>query len=98
MVEQPAVNRLLSKVMTKDNRKYADRRKYLIEAVSKRRKAVRDKALEYKGGKCEICGYSKCVQALEFHHLDGNKKDFGVSSKGFQDLGIKSFKRLINAC
>jgi hypothetical protein len=33
-----------------------------------------------KGGKCSICGYNKCMQALEFHHLDPNQKDIGVST------------------
>lgn len=27
-------------------------------------------AIEYKGGKCESCGYDKCPDVLEFHHLD----------------------------
>lgn len=22
------------------------------------------------GGKCQICGYSKCINALEFHHIE----------------------------
>ena len=26
------------------------------------------------GGKCQVCGYNKCVAALEFHHL-GEKKE-----------------------
>lgn len=33
-----------------------------------------------KGGKCSICGYDRCIQALEFHHLDVTKKDIGVST------------------
>lgn len=28
------------------------------------------------GGCCGICGYEKCTQALSFHHLDPNQKDF----------------------
>jgi hypothetical protein len=32
-------------------------------------------AIEYKGGKCETCGYNKCANALEFHHLDPSTKD-----------------------
>jgi hypothetical protein len=28
------------------------------------------KAVEYKGGKCIICGYNKSIRALQFHHLD----------------------------
>ena len=68
--------------MTKDKRKYRDRAEYLKQAVDKRRKKMRSMAIGYKGGKCQLCGYDKCAQALEFHHLDRNKKDFGVSADG----------------
>ena len=40
-------------------------------------------AVEYKGGSCENCGYNRCLEALEFHHLDPKEKDFGISSKGY---------------
>lgn len=40
------------------------------------------KAVEYKGGKCAICGYNRCMRALVFHHIDETKKDFGFSYKG----------------
>ncbi len=29
-----------------------------------------------------ICGYSKCPGALDFHHRDPKKKDFGLAVKG----------------
>ena len=35
----------------------------------------KQKAVEYKGGKCQKCGYDKCISALEFHHLDPTQKD-----------------------
>jgi hypothetical protein len=63
-------------------RTYADRREYLIKAVQRRRRELRRKAVEYKGGRCQICGYDRCVEALEFHHLDSLQKDFGISSRG----------------
>ena len=66
----------------KDKRKYADRKEYLIKAVCKRRKELRLKAIAYKGGRCQICGYDRCIEALEFHHLNGSKKEFGISYKG----------------
>lgn len=66
-----------------DNRSYKDRREYLIKAVKARRKKVRLLAVQYKGGKCEICGYNRCVDAFEFHHLDVTQKDFGISEKGY---------------
>jgi len=69
--------------MAKDKRKYADRAEYLKKAVDKRRKMIRRMAIEYRGGKCAICGYRKSVNALEFHHLDSGKKDFGISAKGY---------------
>ena len=49
------------------------------EAVTIKRRAIKNALIEYKGGKCERCGYHKCMRALEFHHLDPNEKDFGVS-------------------
>ncbi len=69
--------------MIKDKRTYSDRATYLKQAVSKRRKELRKMSLEYKGIKCSICGHNKCITALEFHHLDSNKKDFGISAKGY---------------
>lgn len=68
--------------MSKEKRKYADRKEYLNEAVKKRRKKIKEMAIEYKGGKCQLCGYDKCKDALEFHHLDPKEKDFGISSNG----------------
>lgn len=46
------------------------------------RRDIKIKAVEYKGGKCIICGYSKCIQALKFHHIDPSKKDFSVGTEG----------------
>jgi hypothetical protein len=40
-------------------------------------------AIAYKGGECSICGYNKCVAALEFHHLNPSEKDFTISAKGY---------------
>ncbi len=67
----------------KEKRKYIDRRDYLIQAVQRRRKKVRQMAIDFKGGRCQICGYSRCPEALEFHHLESSEKDFGISDKGY---------------
>ena len=86
LVEQPAVK---AREPVAERRSYTDRRKYLINAVRKRRKAVRQKALAYKGGCCQKCGYDRCMEALEFHHLTSSRKDFGISSKGYTRSWIK---------
>jgi hypothetical protein len=65
-----------------DRRTYADRAEYLKKAVSARRKTVKAKLVEYKGGQCSICGYRKCPDALDLHHLDASQKEFGLSAQG----------------
>ena len=42
-------------------------------------KKFKQDCLDYKGGSCEKCGYSKCVSALEFHHRDPTEKEFSIS-------------------
>lgn len=58
-----------------------EKKKSNVKAVVKYKRLMKLKAVEYKGGKCECCGYSKCVQALEFHHLNPNEKDFAIAIK-----------------
>ncbi len=66
-----------------DNRKYADRREALIKAVAKRRRKVKALSIEYKGGKCQICNYNRCQNALELHHINKDEKSFGIGDKGY---------------
>lgn len=65
-----------------EKRTYRDRAEYMKMAVSKRRKKIKEMAIEYKGGKCCICGYDKCNSALDFHHTDETQKEFGLSVRG----------------
>ena len=84
-----------------DRRTYKDRRRYLIQAVRKRRKRIREKAIEYKGGCCQVCGYSRCSEALEFHHFESTGKDFGISDRGYTrswDRVIKELDKCILLC
>lgn len=75
-------------------RTYADRREYLIKAVAKRRKKIREMAISYLGGKCVFCGYSRCSAALDFHHFDENQKKFGLSQDGLTRSWEKTKKEL----
>jgi hypothetical protein len=51
-----------------------------------KRNSLKAIAVEYKGGCCEKCGYSKCLMALEFHHLDPSQKDFTISQAHHYDI------------
>lgn len=50
--------------------------------VIERQRKLKQKCVEYCGNKCKICGYSKYIGALDFHHLDPNKKDIKFSRFG----------------
>jgi len=50
-----------------------------------RRYRLKKKAVEYKGNKCEICGFDESLAAMEFHHSSENK-DFEIS-----DMNHKSW-------
>lgn len=47
----------------------------LIKSNSQRQRNTKRLSIEYKGGKCSICGYDKCVAALDFHHINPEEKD-----------------------
>lgn len=66
-----------------DKRKYADRREELILAVAKRRRKIKLMAIEYKGGKCQVCNYNKYPGGLDLHHVNPKTKSFGIASKGY---------------
>ena len=54
--------------------------------TSTRQQANKQMAIEYKGGSCSICGYTKCVSGLEFHHIDPSNKEKGISKMLKQEL------------
>lgn len=61
------------------------------------RKRSKLKLIEYKGGKCEICGYNTSIAALHFHHKNSQEKDFqiGGSSYSFEKLKIEVDKCIL---
>ena len=52
------------------------------QTITALRKAMKKEAIRRMGSKCCRCGYDKCVRALEFHHSDPNKKEFGLAANG----------------
>lgn len=66
-------------------------------AVTKRRKKLKQMAVEYKGGKCERCGYSKSLVSLAFHHVDPTQKDFNMAEKGYT-RSWESVKQELDKC
>lgn len=46
-----------------------------------KREASKVACVAYKGGKCQRCGYDKCIRALHFHHRDPAIKSFEIGEK-----------------
>jgi hypothetical protein len=96
----------VKKVMKKTNRSFETIKKYVktterqktitnSESVILWRKRTKIKLIEYKGGRCEICGYDKCMRALSFHHKNPNEKDFSISGKS---LSFEKLKGEVDKC
>lgn len=68
-----------------------DKRELKKWRVAEHRRKTKLKAIAYKGGKCEKCGYSKYPQAMVFHHTDPNSKDFAIG----QDGVARSWERIM---
>ena len=66
------------------------------QAVTIKRQAIKKMLIAYAGGKCQKCGYDKCSRALEFHHLDPNEKDFGISKTLTKN--IQALKAEVDKC
>lgn len=64
--------------------------------VNRQRDERKRKCLEYKGSKCEKCGYSKCKRALTFHHTDATLKEFQIS--GNHARSWESTKKELDKC
>lgn len=45
-----------------------------------RRAVLRERAVEFLGGKCSICSYDKHPAGFDFHHVNPREKDFTISS------------------
>tara|TARA_Y100000034_G_C6879831_1_gene402961 strand:+ start:1127 stop:1789 length:663 start_codon:yes stop_codon:yes gene_type:complete len=62
-------------IYTKQKQRWRDRKRKVVELF---------------GGKCSICGYKKNFGALDFHHLDPSKKEYGWGK-----LKEKSWNKII---
>ena len=53
----------------------------------KERRDRKAKLVERRGGQCIVCGYRKCIAALEFHHRDPARKAFPLSKENLLQRG-----------
>ena len=67
------------------------------EIILHKRRIMKNKLVQLKGGCCQICGYKKSIWALQFHHLNPTEKDFQLfkSCKDFNKLKQEAEKCIL---
>jgi len=74
-------------------------KKCINDKSRERERATKKKAVALMGGKCVKCGYSKCISALEFHHIDPENKNRARSSYGApRTWGWKRYWEEVSKC
>ena len=68
------------------------------ERVSARRRRVKELLVAEAGGHCLVCGYDRCVGALEFHHLDPSQKLFAIAGQGVARSLTRAREEVASAC
>lgn len=71
-------------------------RKCTAEGVTRHRKSKKRWCIEQLGGACIRCGYSKCIEALEFHHRNPSEKEFGFSK--YQAVSYEKLTAELSKC
>jgi hypothetical protein len=64
---------------------YANSQHQSYQAQQQRGKDRKLELIKMKGGCCEICGYSKSIAALSFHHLDPSTKKFNLDMRSLSN-------------
>jgi len=59
---------------------------------------LKELAFEYLGGKCRVCGYNRCLSAIDFHHRDPREKDFTISTKMSWEMIVKELDKCVAVC
>lgn len=91
---------LCAKTYKYDKRKGHTRTKCGSCSINARRKDVKKRMVEYKGGKCSACGYNKCFGALTFHHLDSSEKELRLGDAHCRkwEVIVKELDKCILLC
>ena len=70
------------------------------EHVKNFRSRIKERATYVLGDKCQICGYDKCITALEFHHIDPEEKEisFAGNTNRSWEITRNEIKKCILLC
>lgn len=93
--------------LTKNIKEFYVRRRggfsaYCIECSGKQSKERSDRlkqqCIEYKGSICYCCGYNKCSNAMDFHHLNRKDKTYNISFAIKRKYTFDEIKNELDKC
>lgn len=88
-------HRKVREFVTIKNQTKEERKESMVKHVNNHRKNRKKELVEYKGGCCEKCGYNKSLNALQFHHINPEDKDFTIGGRNYS---IDKMKREVDKC
>lgn len=67
------------------------------------RENTKQRIVDAFGGRCSICGYSKCLAGFDLHHLDPTEKEFGFGAiranpKSWKNIIVPELRKCILLC
>lgn len=68
-------------------------KRYYIRGVNRKKELV-----DSKGGRCQSCGYDKCLRCLTFHHREPNKKSFALTIRELSGMSMESILEEVGKC
>ena len=72
------------------------------QSQKSRRRNFKLELVKLRGSKCQVCGYDKCLPALDFHHVDKTKKSFSISNsfrlRGNKTIILEEIKKCVLLC
>lgn len=71
-----------------------------VQAVTDFRKRRKEDLIKVLGSCCCLCGYDKCIGALEFHHIEPENKQYTLSTGNCHKIedDLKETKKCILVC
>jgi hypothetical protein len=89
-------------IILNSSNKVKGRNRYICKSCDSKRMITRQQnrkkeAVDYMGGKCSLCGYNKCIRALEFHHTDSTQKSKDYN-ENFDKWNMQRKKQELENC
>ncbi len=67
-----------------------------VSTLTKYRNKLKKLSVDLHGGKCIVCGYARCLRALQFHHINPKDKSFNLSK--YSHLSHKTYLEECKKC